>query len=167
MGICKNCAYSRKEEGIFGKYYCIYHTDARGNYNYVDANASCKYFSERSSFGNSGYTGSSGSSGCFLTSACVTYFGKPDDCYELETLRKFRDEEMKKMDGGEELVKEYYRVAPEIVKCIDASEHKGEHYQYIFDCVQTCVQLIEQGKADETLAEYKKMVITLKDQFSL
>lgn len=40
------------------------------------------------------------SEGCFLTSACTEAHGLPDDCYELTTLRKYRDSILAKQTGG-------------------------------------------------------------------
>ena len=62
-------------------------------------------------------------SGCFLTSACVNAKGLPDDCYELTTLRKFRDEYLSKQECGECEIAHYYHVAPAIVERINASKN--------------------------------------------
>ena len=101
---------------------------------------------------------SSSSGGCFLTSACVKYLGKSDDCTELQTLRKFRDEYMAKTEDGLRLVKEYYAIAPQIVEKIDASSNKACYYDGIYATICKCVALIGQNKLDETYQEYKKMV---------
>lgn len=114
-----------------------------------------------------GYSGKSGSSsGCFLTSACVAHLGKADDCAELTTLRSFRDGYMKNSQEGKALVDEYYRIAPNIVKKIDASANKGCYYCYIYSVVEKCVGLINEGKNQETIDEYKAMVLHLKNQFA-
>ncbi len=111
------------------------------------------------------HSGSHGSD-CFLTSACVSHMGKSDDCEELTTLRAFRDGYMRTTDEGAKLIKEYYEIAPQIVQKIDASEHKHCTYCYIYSVVQKCVALIKQNKNQETMNEYKNMVLTLKKQFA-
>lgn len=132
---------------------------------YVNEYGRCDRFSARPTKSNSNYT--SGSSGCFLTSACVDHLGKPDDCKELTLLRKFRDEQMKKMPDGEQLITEYYEIAPKIVKAIEASPNKSEYYDEIYSVVSTCVSLIEKENYGEVFDLYKKMVLDLKKEFDL
>jgi hypothetical protein len=57
----------------------------------------------------------SGGGMCFITTAVCEADGLADDCDELETLRKFRDEFMEATANGRELVKVYYFYAPIIV----------------------------------------------------
>ena len=54
--------------------------------------------------------------GCFLTTATVSALGLPDNCWELRTLRRFRDALF--LDGGDEakrMIAEYYDQAPKVV----------------------------------------------------
>lgn len=60
------------------------------------------------------------SRGCFLTTATVGAMGLQDDCWELAQLRKFRDRFARRGKAEAALMKEYYELAPNIVKCIDA-----------------------------------------------
>lgn len=53
--------------------------------------------------------------GCFLTTACCEVLGLPDDCFELRTLRRYRDEALPAMPGGNAAIAAYYRVAPTIL----------------------------------------------------
>lgn len=55
---------------------------------------------------------------CFLTTACVDQAGLSDDCFELETLRRFRDNVLAKMSGGAADIATYYREAPALVAAI-------------------------------------------------
>ncbi len=105
--------------------------------------------------------------GCYLTSACVDYLGKEDDCEELTTLRNFRDTYMKSTEEGRKLVEEYYAVAPEIVKRIDSSDKKDSYYRYISEIINKCVSLINQKEYEKTMQEYKSMVLHLKNEFNL
>lgn len=59
-----------------------------------------------------------------MTTACCEYKGLGDDCYELQTLRNLRDEYIRKQPYGEELIKNYYKEAPEIVIKIKKSKDK-------------------------------------------
>ncbi len=150
MGFCKDCAYFYETDNILLNKYACKHFNR-----YVKLNDSCPDFIPKPS----------GGSGCFLTSACVDYMGKADDCEELTALRNFRDKYMRSTESGKTLVDEYYAVAPAIVENINKSENKDIFYQYIYAVVKYCVILIKQEKYEETLAEYKNMVVTLKNQF--
>jgi hypothetical protein len=71
-------------------------------------------------------------SDCFLTTACVERAGLPDDCFELSTLRRFRDEVLSHLPGGTDDIALYYRHAPAIVTSIvstkDASRELARLY---------------------------------------
>ena len=102
------------------------------------------------------------SGGCYLTSACVGYFGKEDNCYELEALRKFRDKYLAGIEGGRELIEEYYEIAPKIVSFIDQSPKKSEYYEYIYEQIKKCILCIENNDNENALTLYKNMTNNLK-----
>jgi hypothetical protein len=52
--------------------------------------------------------------GCFLTTATCEEVGLADDCWELATLRRFRDGWLARQPGGAEDIAAYYREAPAI-----------------------------------------------------
>lgn len=65
--------------------------------------------------------------GCFLTTACVGMIGLDDDCFELETLRRFRDGVLARQPHGGADIATYYRHAPRIVAAIrNAASPKRE-----------------------------------------
>jgi hypothetical protein len=53
---------------------------------------------------------------CFITTACCQVLGLDDDCFELRTLRRYRDEVLAKRPGGVAAIARYYEVAPQILK---------------------------------------------------
>lgn len=108
-----------------------------------------------------------GDSGCFLTSACIQYRSLPDDCKELTVLRNFRDTYMSSTENGRMLIKEYYRIAPEIVSNIDASTKRNYYYKKIYEVIIKCVEYIESKK--NILAEnlYCEMTRSLKAEFRI
>jgi hypothetical protein len=63
----------------------------------------------------SGNSSGGQSSGCFLTTACCARIGLADDCFELRTLRRFRDRVMLATAEGRADVARYYVVAPLIL----------------------------------------------------
>ena len=76
--------------------------------------------SSGSSGGSSGSSGGGSSGGCYLTTACVNVMGLPDNCLELNVLRDFRDKILSKTTQGRSAIKEYYRIAPQIVSAVDS-----------------------------------------------
>ena len=126
------------------------------DYKYGGDIEDCGYFEDKNE-----------SSGCFMTSACVDYLGKEDDCYELEMMRKFRDEKLCRMPGGKAMIKEYYEVAPGIVKKINASKEKGTYYQDIYNTILNCIDKINAHEDKRAVALYLGMFYKYKDLFNL
>lgn len=94
--------------------------------------------------------------GCYLTSACVQAKGLPDDCYELSTLRRFRDEYLRSRPNGAADICEYYHTAPAIVEKIKQLPNTLEVLEKIHnELVAPCVNLIEAGKNEEAYIRYR------------
>jgi hypothetical protein len=115
----------------------------------------------------SGSTSTSSSNGksswCFITTAACEYFEKPDDCYELTMLRHFRDGWLAMQPDGENIIKEYYRIAPPIVELLNVSEQRDAIYHNIWESyIMPCVHLIEQDAYEQCRKLYEKMVNDLK-----
>lgn len=68
---------------------------------------------------------------CTVTTACCEYAGLPDDCYALTMMRKMRDEYVRTLEGGEELIREYYETAPLIVERIKAGPNPAANFDFI------------------------------------
>ncbi len=104
---------------------------------------------------NSSSNQSSGSSGCFITTAVCDFYGKADDCYELMTLREFRDNWLAKQSDGMHLIQEYYLNAPGLVEAMKTSR-RYEHYCMILmnDYINPCVSLINQERYEECKKTY-------------
>lgn len=99
--------------------------------------------------------------GCYLTTACTEFAGLADDCYELTTLRSFRDNYMAHCSDGPNLIAKYYSIAPTIVKRIDTSPNRAQLYMDILNNVRQCVRNIEQNKMEKALQQYQTMVSDL------
>ena len=103
---------------------------------------------------------------CYITTAVCERLGKPDDCYELSILRKYRDEYLLSTQHGREAVEEYYDIAPTIVKRINKEEKKTEIYTDIYDnCLIPCIQMIEDGQMVECEKLYTRMVRDLQKKY--
>jgi hypothetical protein len=60
--------------------------------------------------------------GCFLTTACCDVLGLSDDCFELRTLRLYRDRVLIGSPGGQAALAAYYLVAPSILARLPQEE---------------------------------------------
>ena len=104
--------------------------------------------------------------GCFLTSACVEAKGLSDNCYELNTLRSFRDNYLRNMPGGLAEIETYYRVSPVIVAEIHKKDDAFAILSSLYDnLVQPCVKMIENGDYSGAYGHYKATVSGLCSEF--
>ena len=105
---------------------------------------------------------------CFITTAVCEAEGKPDDCYELEMFRSFRDHWLMNQRGGRELVERYYSLAPGIVTLIDMQADARRIYRDIRqNYLAPCLRSLERGDYERCKDRYMVMVQSLADQFQL
>ena len=105
-------------------------------------------------------------SGCFITTAVCDTFGKPDDCYELNMFRNFRDNWLKQQADGRKLINEYYTIAPQIVSAINALPDANLIYQQIWNKYLTkCLYFIENNKNVACKEKYMEMVENLAKKY--
>ena len=102
---------------------------------------------------------------CFITTACVEEAGLPDNCTELESLRYLRDVYLTKSDEGKRMIQEYYEIAPRIIERIKREENSDEVFSGIFNEIRKTVSLIKIGDLESATAQYKGMVLRLKQNF--
>ena len=104
--------------------------------------------------------------GCFITTATCQSRHLPDNCHELETLRKFRDTFMRKNPEMEAEVKEYYQIAPVICENISRQKNSKEIYDSIWrDYLKSAVSAVDNGENQKAHDIYKKMVLDLKERW--
>ena len=99
---------------------------------------------------------------CFLTTACTSARGLPDDCEELQTLRTFRDGYLRAQPGGEQLIADYYRVAPGLVARIEARHDRDALLDEIYETICDCIALIGDGEDEQALDAYRELVLGLQ-----
>lgn len=106
------------------------------------------------------------SSGCFITTAVCSSLNKMDDCYELTTFRKFRDNWLANQPNGGTLINEYYVIAPKIVRSINQCSNAKEIYLRIFDSyLSECLACIEDGQFEKCRNIYIQMVRDLSKKY--
>lgn len=103
---------------------------------------------------------------CYITTAVCQTLGKPDDCYELNLLRNYRDVYLMDEADGPEIIDEYYDIAPTIVKRINKSDNSSMVYKKVWEeYLNPCIKLIEADKKDECKDLYYQMVRDLEKQY--
>lgn len=104
---------------------------------------------------------------CFITTAICEYKGKPDDCAELTAFRSFRDGWLRE-HGGEELIEEYYDVAPLLVNIIDYCEDRDARYEALRrDYLTPCYEALQRGEPEQCRDRYTAMVRSLMQEYGL
>lgn len=103
---------------------------------------------------------------CYITTAVIKSLNKPDNCYELSLLRNYRDQYLLESKEGMETVKEYYNIAPTIVRRIDRLDDSATIYSGIWkDYLSPCVSMIEKDQLEECRMLYSEMVRKLQKQY--
>lgn len=124
-----------------------------------------RYYDRGNGAGSSGGS-SSNNGGCYLTTACVTARGMEDDCYELNTLRAFRDTYLKGTTEGRQDIAEYYRCAPRIVEHINKTDHSSDVWNEIYEkMISPCVSFIEAQQYKEAHILYKSYMLKLISEY--
>lgn len=103
--------------------------------------------------------GGGGGGGCYITTAVCKTLNKPDDCYELTTLRQFRDIWLSNQIDGTKLINNYYETAPKIVTIINYLDNSKDIYHNLYNkYILECINYIEQNKFDECKNTYINMM---------
>ena len=100
-------------------------------------------------------------SGCYLTTVACLHQGLADDCFELETLRTFRDEVLMKTEEGRCLVQRYYEVAPALSTMI----HESSELDEMWICIKACVSAISRQQESEAIRIYCEMTKALTKKY--
>ncbi|WP_417270551.1 CFI-box-CTERM domain-containing protein [Celeribacter sp.] len=105
---------------------------------------------------------------CFLTTACCDFYGRPDSCLELSTLRKFRDGWLSRCKQGSLEIAEYYRIAPMICDAIDRDAARAAVLRRVYwGTILPSVALIRMGLNPLAHRLYRRMVRRLQHRYQL
>jgi hypothetical protein len=103
---------------------------------------------------------------CYITTAVCESRHKPDNCYELTTMRKFRDTYMQQTKERQGRVEEYYSTAPAIVAMINMQPGCEEKYYSIWEkYLLPCIIDIEKKHLKQCEKRYIKMVRNLIKEY--
>lgn len=104
---------------------------------------------------------------CYITTAVCESLNKDDNCRELNLLRDYRDNVLANEEGGAELIKEYYNIAPTIVKRINRTENPDAVYNDLYNSFITrCIDNIEHKDYVQCKETYTEMVSELKNKYA-
>lgn len=113
-------------------------------------------------------TRSSDDSFCFITTAVCRALQKGDDCEELMVMRRFRDDARVADPLLQEMIGEYYRVAPEIIQRIQASGQADAVYQQLWtDELCPVLRNLHHHEYRQAALGYIAMVERLSHQYSV
>ncbi len=103
---------------------------------------------------------------CFITTAVCLSMGKADNCEELTAMRLFRDDWLRHQPDGSELIEDYYRIAPAIVKKIDQLPDRESIYSMIYQkYILPCVECTKAKRFADSKQIYVTMVNAMKEQY--
>lgn len=99
------------------------------------------------------------SGGCYITTATCEEYGKSDDCYELTSFRRFRDNWLINQSDGKELIDRYYKTAPAIVELINEQPDRKYIYRHLKDTyLSQCLNYIEHDENEKCKELYINMM---------
>ncbi len=105
---------------------------------------------------------------CFITTACVDTLGLKDDCYEMTTLRWFRDNYMRSFQEGKSDVNLYYKVAPKIIQAIKNTNTADEEFKSVYNTwIVPSVKYIEKKQYKEAYQHYKDCILHLSNKYNI
>ena len=117
--------------------------------------------------GSSGDSSSGGSSDsiCYITTACVYSAGLPDDCSQLNILRKFRDNVLMHISKGRKALEEYNKISPDIVQAINKRDDSIKIWDSVYNDIEKAVSLVKKRRFKEAFEYYKNMTLELKLEY--
>jgi hypothetical protein len=95
---------------------------------------------------------------CFLTTACCGIIGLDDDCFELRSLRAFRDRALPSLPGGRRDVAEYYVLAPVILDAMQRTGSQRVLLRYYVSHILPCAVLARLGLNVATQRLYRDLM---------
>ena len=104
--------------------------------------------------------------GCFLTTSCCEMLGLPDDCFELRTLRRYRDETLAAMPGGNAAIATYYLLATAILGRIPREERAARLLSVYARCILPSAVAAQLGLNTLAYRFYARMMSELARDFA-
>lgn len=157
MAACRYCSHlDWSDKNKYGDCYCSYIGK------YVDPDSpGCSHNDKETNGRDDG-------GGCYLTTAMCNVLGKADDCFELESLRAFRENYMRKDEEGTKLLSEYDTISPPIAKELEQSENRVSIANDMLNCyINPAIDMISKGENRQAIEKYKEMVDFVKEELKM
>jgi len=107
-----------------------------------------------------------GMGGCCFSTTCIETMGLPDNCLELNVLRDIRDKILMHQPSGRKLIKEYYKLSPEIIQFVYEQDNAKETWELIYQDIKKAVSLVLSNNIEDAFNHYKKMTLRFKEAYS-
>lgn len=104
---------------------------------------------------------------CFVTTACIKYYGLRENCYQLQTLRKFRDNYLMKSVNNRILVQNYYFIAPQLVHLLEIDKKRKSLFKFIFREIEEACAAIEKRQFHKAKLIYHNTILQLLSYFKI
>jgi len=103
---------------------------------------------------------------CFITTACVDFYGLSENCKQLQILRRFRDEHLLKSKDGFDLIKQYYSIAPSLVCKLKKDDASKKIFNLIFNKINLACEEIGNSNYSSATEIYKSIVKFLLKRYT-
>ena len=105
-------------------------------------------------------------SSCFISTAALTAAGYTHDAPQLNVLRKFRDNYIKRLPDGHNVIAEYYNIAPLIIEEIMKEGEPNEIFKNLYyNFVEPCYVLIINKQYSDAYELYCNNIKTLIEKY--
>ncbi len=104
---------------------------------------------------------------CYLTTLCVEILELPDNCFELRTLRNYRDKVLLKTPNGTKVIEEYYQRAPALVSAIKESGDQSWFLRFYVSHLLPCVIFAKLRLHSLWLWRHSDMMRKLERRYSI
>lgn len=127
------------------------------------------WYDANKSYSSSESSSSSSSDFCFITTAACLALQETKDCEQLNELRRFRDQHIRgNGQDGDDLVAEYYRIGPVIVKYIESEQNPREIYDGLWkNYILPSCHMIKKGEYERAKRIYIEMVKSLCEKYQV
>lgn len=123
-------------------------------------------YSSSTSYSSYSSSSSYSSGGCFVTTAACKALGKEDDCEELLRFKQLRDTYIINQPDGEEIIAQYYKIAPTIVEEIEKTKQPIQEYKFIWNkYIVVCYEYLLNGEYEQMKLWYIEMVKYLTEKY--
>jgi hypothetical protein len=103
---------------------------------------------------------------CFLTDACCALLGLGDDCFELATLRGYRDGYLARTVEGRQAIATYYVLAPQVLAGMRRRGAQRALARVYLLYILPCTVLARLGCNRITFRLYRRMMRNLSRQYA-